>query len=112
MSPKLLLIVKVTSGLIIRDTPRPESKGGKAIRKVGVGTQLYAYDTHFFDDVEYARLVPVNPQRPEWCRVAEADGETEYVEKIELESSKDPISALADAVTLLATAVRELAKKT
>jgi hypothetical protein len=112
MEPKLLLIVTATAGLIVRDTPRPESKGGKALRKVPVGSQLYAYDTHFFDNVEYARLVPINPQRPEWVRVAEADGATEYVQKIELEPTKDSTSSLADAVTLLATAIRELARKT
>lgn len=112
MEPKYLLVVTAPAGLIIRDTPRPESKGGKALRKAAVGTQLYAYDTHFFESVEYARLVPINPQRPEWIRIAEADGGTTYAEKIELESQQDPTSALADAITLLATAVRELARKT
>ena len=111
-TPKLLLIVKVVKGLVVRDTPRPESQGGKALRSVPVGAQLYAYDIHYFESVAYARLQPINPQRPEWVRVAEADGGTEYVDVIELEPAKDDsTTALADAITLLATAVRELAKR-
>jgi hypothetical protein len=108
--PKLLLIVKAVKGLVVRDTPRPESRGGKALRSVPVGAQLYAYEIHYFESVAYARLVPINPQRPEWVRVAEADGETEYVDVIELET-QDSTASLANAITLLATAVRELAKK-
>ena len=108
MEPKLLLIVKVIKGLVVRDTPRPESRGGKALRSVPVGAQLYAYEIHYFDDVPYARLVPINPQRPEWVRVAEADGGTEYVDVIEL-GPKNSTAELATAVTLLATAVRLLA---
>jgi hypothetical protein len=109
--PKLLLIVKTVKGLVVRDTPRPESHGGKALRSVAVGAQLYAYEIHYFDSVPYARLVPFNPSRPEWVRVAEADGETEYVDVIELEPQKDSTSTLADAITQLASAIRELAKK-
>lgn len=105
--PTKLLVVTVPAGLIIRDTPRPESKGGKALRKVGVGAQLYAYQIHYFDDVAYARLEPLNPARPEWVRVAEADG-MKYADVIDLEEG-DSTAALANAVTLLATAVTLLA---
>ena len=112
MEPKYLLIVKAVRGLVVRDTPRSESQGGKAIRSMAVGSQLYAYDIHHFNDVPYARLVPLNPQRPEWIRVAEADNNTVYVDVIDLDpQDKDNTSVLADAVTLLATAIRELAKK-
>ena len=110
MDPKFLLIVKVTRGLVVRDTPRSESQGGKAIRNMAVGSQLYAYDIHHFDNVPYARLVPLNAQRPEWVRVAEADNNTVYVDVIELET-RDSMSALADAITLLATAIRDAAHK-
>lgn len=117
MEPKLLLIVSVRDGLIVRDTPRPESRGGKALRKVPVGSQLYAYEIHYFENVAYARIVPINPQRPEWVRVAEADGGITYVDVIELDvidSSKalaNAITLLANAVTLLATTFREWVRK-
>jgi len=110
MEPKFLLIVKVVKGLVVRDTPRPESQGGKALRNVVVGGQLYAYGIHYINQVPYARLVPLNPQQPEWVRVAEADGNTKYVDVIDLQT-KDSTSVLADAVTLLATAIRDAANK-
>lgn len=104
--PKLLLIVTYVPGLTVRDTPRPEARGGKVLRKVSLGSQLYAYEVHEFDGLSYARIVPINPQRPEWICVA--NGETEYVETIELDS-KDSTTALANAVTLLANALTLLA---
>lgn len=110
MEPKILLIVKSPRGLIIRDTPRPESQGGRAMRSVAVGGQLYAYGIHNISGVPYARLVPQSSQKPEWVRVKEADGSVEYVDVIDLGSS-DGVSELANAVTLLAAAVRELARK-
>ena len=107
--PTKLLIVKAVKGLIIRDTPRPESQGGRAMRSVPVGSALYAYDIHSVNGVDYARLVPQNPLKPEWVRVAEADHSQEYVDVIDLGASSE--SALADAITLLTIAVRELARK-
>jgi len=115
--PKLLLIVKVSKGMVVRDTPRPESQGGKALRSVPVGAQLYAYGIHYVQNVPYARLVPLNPQRPEWIRVAEADGSSEYVDVIELgekdntEALSESVTMLANSITLLATGVREWARK-
>ncbi len=109
MEPRYLLIVTAPSGLFVRDTPRPESKGAKGLRKVAVGTSLYAYDIHHFENVAYARLVPINPQRPEWIRVSEADGMTTYADVIELEVKDDSTTALANAITLLANAVTLLA---
>jgi len=110
MEPTLLLIVTAVRGLVVRDTPRPESQGGKALRSVPVGSQLYAYEIHYFDGVPYARLVPINPQRPEWVRVGEADGNTEYADVIELGAKeKDSTAALASAISLLANAVTLLA---
>lgn len=118
MQPRLLLIVTVPDGLFVRDTPRPQSRGSKVLRKVSVGGQLYAYEIHYFvESVAYARIVPINPQRPEWVRVAEADGEKTYVDVIELDvkdSSKvlaDAITLLANAITLLATSFREWVRK-
>lgn len=111
MEPKFLLIVTVPRGIVIRDTPRPEGAGGRAMRSAAVGAQLYAYDIHNIDGVDYARLVPQNPQKPEWIRVAEAGNSLQYVDVIDLGSSQDGLLDLATAVTVLAAAVRELAKK-
>ena len=101
MEPQFLLIVKQPRGLVIRDTPRPESQGGKALRTVAVGTALYAYSLHNLEGVQYARLVPQNPQKPEWVRVVEADGSVEYVDVIEMEETGEQAS--------LVSAIRELA---
>lgn len=106
MEPRYLLIVKVVKGLVVRDTPRPESQGGRAIRSVGVGGALYAYNIINVGGVDYARVVPQNPQKPEWVRVAEADGSIEYVDVLDLESS-DGQSDLARAINNLADAIRK-----
>lgn len=112
MEPKYLLIVKVPRGLIIRDTPRPESQGGIRMRTEAVGKQLYAYGVHNIDGVDYARLVPQNPQKPEWVRVAEADHSIEYVDVIPLEESLISGSdAIAKAIDRIADAFEDLAKK-
>lgn len=111
MEPKLLLIVQVPRGIVIRDTPRPESKGSRAIRNVAVGTALYAYQIINVEGVEYARLVPQNPQKPEWVRVAEADRSIVYVDVIKLDSAGDQMSELIDAVTLLTVAIRDMLTK-
>jgi len=111
LEPKYLLIVKVSKGLIIRDTPRPQSEGAIPLRAVAVGKALYAYQIINVAGVDYARLVPQNPIKPEWVRVAEPDGSVEYVDVIELKTQDSASSALADAITLLATAVHELARK-
>jgi hypothetical protein len=105
MEPKFLLIVKVSRGVTVRDTPRPQSQGGREMRTVAVGAPLYAYDIHNIDGVEYARIVPQNPQRPEWVRVAEADHSIGYVDVYPLEQSTET-SALVSAIRDLANAIR------
>jgi len=80
------------------------------MRNVVVGAGLYAYQIINIDGVDYARLVSQNPQKPEWVRVAEADHSIEYVDVIKLDEN-DSTTDLADAIILLATAVRELARK-
>ncbi len=118
MEPKYLLIVKVPKGLAIRDLPRPEGQGSRVMRNVPVGTQLHAYRIINIEGVDYAWLVPQNPLRTEWVRVAEADHSIEYVDVISLDTSNDGINALTKAITemanantLLATAVRELLRR-
>ncbi len=108
MDPKHLLIVKVTKGIYIRDTPRPQSQGGREMRAVAVGTALYAYDIHNIDGVEYARLVPQNPLKPEWVRVAEANHSIEYVDVFPLEQPAED-TALVAAIRELANAIRSKA---
>ena len=108
MEPKYLLIVKVPQGIIIRDTPRPQSQGGIERRRVGVGTTLQAYRIINVNGVDYAWLVPQNPLKAEWARVAEADGSIEYVEVLDLEPEND---GLAGAIRELARAIVVMAGK-
>jgi hypothetical protein len=109
MEPKFLLIVKVPRGIVVRDTPRPESQGGRAMRNVAAGTALYAYDIHNIAGVEYARLVPQNPQKPEWVRVAEAQPGMEYVDVYPLEKIDSENEALVAAIRELTNAIRSKA---
>lgn len=105
LEPQHLLIVKQPRGLIIRDTPRPESQGSRAMRTVAVGTQLYAYKIIDVSGVEYALLVPQNPQKPEWCRVKEADGSIVYVEVIDLVGGSNQWSGVVRALERIADAL-------
>jgi len=110
--PKYLLIVRAKAGLKVRDTPRPESEGGVARRSEPVGKQLYAYDIHWIGPVQYARLVPQNPLKPEWVRVAEADNSVVYVDVIALEGSTggdNGVGAIAAALNRIADALLVLA---
>lgn len=117
-SIKLLLIVKVEKGLRILDTPRPLGKGAVERRAEPVGKGLYAYGIHNIGGVEYARLVPQNPLKPEWVRVAEADRSIEYVDVINLDDEDGTsnlmqtliqcLEELAVANTLLANALRNI----
>ncbi len=111
MEPKYIGIVRVSAGLVIRDTPRPKGQGGREIRSVPVGTQLDI--TYILDvgGVNYARLVPQNPLKPEWVRVAEADNSTVYVDVIELDVPSGENGDLIDAINHLARAIETLASK-
>jgi hypothetical protein len=104
--PKYLLIVIVPNGLIVRNTPRPESQGGVKLRTEAVGAQLYAQSIHNIGGVEYALLVPRNPNQPEWIRVAEAGGTPKYVDIISLE--QEGTDTVSQALNNIAQAIREL----
>lgn len=118
MEAKFLLIVKVPRGVIVRDRPAPDSMGAARMRTEPVGKSLNAYIIVNIQGVDYAGLVPQNPLRPEWVRVAEADHSIEYVEVIKLEGdsasqqvSDAAVQRLADAVDNMADAILALTKK-
>ena len=110
MEPKFQLIVKVPAGLIIRDRPAPESKGAAKMRKEPVGKSLMAYTILNIEGVDYAGLVPQNPLRPEWVRVAEADHSIEYVEVISLADGSSDNSAMVEAINRQADAIENMAE--
>lgn len=89
--PKFLLTVKPPAGLIVLDTPRPLGQGAAKRRVEVKGAQLYAYDIFTFEGgVRYALLVPREPGKPEWVRVAEAGSLVpEYVDVKELAPSQE-----------------------
>jgi hypothetical protein len=117
MDPKFQLIVKVANGLVVRDRPAPDSRGAQKMRVEPVGKSLMAYTIINIGGVNYAGLVPQNPLKPEWVRVAEADHSIEYVEVIPLDgTASDSESAvafnrMADAIENLAEAIWALSKK-
>jgi len=109
MEAKILLIVLPPAGLNIWDTPRPQSQGALLRRAVAKGTPLYAYRIVNFQGVPYAWLQPQDPNKPEWVRVAEADGVTKYVEIIQSEVEPAPnqlAQAIRYAADKLADAIR------
>lgn len=73
------------------------------MRSVPVGTSLMALSIHNIAGVDYARLVPENPQKQEWVRVAEADKSVVYVDVIDLGESGD--SDIAKALNRIADAL-------
>jgi hypothetical protein len=107
--PKYQLIVKVPAGVIVRDRPAPDSRGANKMRAEPVGKVLVAYTIINIGGVDYAGLIPQNPLRPEWVRVAEADHSIEYVEVIPL-SGTDKNNAIADALNRVADAILNLKK--
>lgn len=104
--PKYLLIVTAPRGLIVRNTPRPESEGGVKMRTESVGAQLYAQSLHNIGGVVYALLIPRNPNYPEWVRTAEAGGSPKYVDIVPLEQPED--DTVSEALNNIAQAIREL----
>lgn len=104
--PKFLLIVKVPAGLVILDRPSPRSKGAVVRRAEKAGTALEAYSIHNILGVPYARLVPREPNKPEWVRVKEADSSVEYVDVIDLTEDEDEMN-VSEALLEIAAAIRE-----
>ena len=116
MEAKYQLIVKVPRGLIVRDRPAPDSQGANKMRSEPIGKSLIAYTMINVGGVNYAGLIPQNPLKPEWVRVAEADHSIEYVDVIALGNSTstalsaETVVRLADAVENMAEAIWALSK--
>ena len=102
---KHILTVKVSKGLVIRDSPRPESQGGNARRTVPVGKTLYAYNIFDVGPVPYAELVPEDPTKPEFVRVREADFSILYVDVFTL--PQDEVSDMT-AIHLVLVEIRDV----
>lgn len=133
MQPKILLIVTEPAGWNILDSPRPQSSGAIRRRAEVVGKPILAYRIILVEGVPYAWLVPQDPNKVEWGRVSEKggvllddkgnfkqqmEGVKAYVRVEPLETTDEnilsltqAISELANANTLLATTLRELARK-
>lgn len=116
MEPKYQLIVQVAAGVIVRDRPAPQSRGAAKMRAEPVGKTLMAHTIINIEGVDYAGLIPQNPLKPEWVRVAEADRSIVYVDVIKLDNngSGELVNAInrhADAVENMAEAIWALAKK-
>ena len=99
--------MKVTKGVIVRDRPAPESQGAIRRRAEPVGTALNVDLTVNIDGVNYARLIPQNPLKPEWVRVAERDNSIVYLDLYPVEATSD---GQAGAINRLADAIFELIK--
>lgn len=106
-----MLIVKAPRGLVVRDAPLSQAAGGLGMRTVKAGAALMCYDIHNIQGVDYARLVPQNPLKPEWVRVAEADHSIEYVDVIPLgQDAYGDGGELAAAITRLAISIELMAE--
>ena len=105
--PIYKLIVRPQSGVNINDRPGPDSQGALKMRTEKRGNVLYADAILNIDGVPYASLIPQNPLKPEYVRVAERDHSIEYVEVIPLQTSADKI---ANALNRVADAILSLKK--
>lgn len=111
MEAKYQLIVKVPRGVVVRDRPAPDSMGAVKMRAEPIGKCLMAYTIINIGGVDYAGLIPQNPLKPEWVRVAEADHSIEYVMVIPLDNAGNAQSAsIADALNRIADALAGLKK--
>jgi hypothetical protein len=110
IQPKFLLIIKPQQGLYTLDTPRPRGEGAQTRRTLAKGAQVYAYDIFNFQGVKYAWLVPADPLKPEWCRVAERGSQVnEYCEEIPLDTEGEADSGVTRALERIADALGQIA---
>jgi hypothetical protein len=78
MNPVATLIVTAPKGLNVRCAPSAVSK---VVRSIRVGEAVDCYMLTNIDTVPYGK---VSPDKSEWVRIAEADGNTKYCEVIKL----------------------------
>lgn len=101
----LLVIITERFGMDILDRPISQSEGAKVLRKEQCGTRLTAIAKIFKNGVPYAVLVPREPNKPEYMRIAERDNSIVFAEVIEIEPETDKI---AEAIKELTEVVRTL----
>lgn len=78
------------------------------MRAEPVGKVLSAFTIINIEGVDYAGLIPQNPLKPEWVRVAEADRSIVYVDVIPVsDAGNDDIAA---ALNRIAAALEGLKK--
>lgn len=111
--PKFRLIVTEPQGWKILDRPQPTSGGALSSRADMVGSLKYAYEIVSFDGVPYACLVPKDPAKMEWGRVAEAGGvlfddEGNYIKQVRGVRQYVKVIPLTDNDSLLVMVLREL----
>jgi hypothetical protein len=96
-SPKYLVTVVSTRGMISRSAPTPTA--GKS-RDLPVGSVHFCYEiTSMMDGVLYARLSPVGV-KPEWARVQERDGSIVYLTYAAYESEASQIIAVLNRIAI------------
>ncbi len=103
---RYLIIITAPAGLKIMDTPRPQSQGAIVRRAEGKGSQLYAYKIINFAGVDYAMLVPRDPNKPDWMRMGEADRPRLYAEETDLLGGDVDDDPIARALNNIADAIR------
>lgn len=97
----------------IWDTPRSQALGAIKRRNAIIGKPLLVYDILVFDGgVEYAWLVPQDPTRDEWVRMAEAGGTPKYADRFPITSSGADASTntLISVLREIKNAIEQLAQ--
>jgi hypothetical protein len=110
LEPKFRLIVVEPLGWKILDRPTPTANSP---RSDIVGKMRYAYDIISFDGVAYANLVPTDPGKVEWGRVAEPGGvvfddEGNYVKQVRGVRAYVKVIPLVNNESILISVMREL----
>jgi len=113
LQPKFRLIVTEPFGWKILDRPQPIGGGANSPRADMVGSLKYAYEIISIDGVPYACLVPKDPNKVEWGRVAEQGGalfddDGNYVEQVKGIRAYVKVIPLINNESLLVVVIREL----
>lgn len=109
IKPRYKLTVMVKSGMTSRDKPGSQNDGANAMNTYAVGSpNLYAFQVIQVNGVPYAQIVPRNPTKPEWMRVAEADNSLIYL-KVEDLYPNEPVPQSGGSDALLISALTRIA---